>query len=557
MATNEEFLSTIKEGCIQGWREHAVLASISGAQAILESNWGKSTLALKANNLFGIKGDYNGASLTVETKEFINKVFKIVEATFRKYPSWSESITDHSAFFTSTEWRKNNYAAVVGEMDYKKAAQALSDAGYATDPDYPAKLIKLIETYDLHQWDLQEEEKSMPSITINHTTINFTNQRITPIFIVWHDTGVLDQSDEGNAKYFKSVMRGASANYFIDENSITEVVEPGFIAWHVGDGYGKYGITNSNSIGIELCAEADGNFHPQTIANAIWLGKKLMNDWGIPVENNVRHYDASRKNCPQIMNKDGQWTDWYAFKAKLGGASEAAIAGPVRVPANYNAKVISGGYSLDSKPWGEDGRENWGSTDSIIGNEIYVFEESFSGEYVNAHQVGWIDKRAIQKIEVALPVTPIRIPVSYNATITQGGYSIDSHPWGEPGFTNWGHSDDLLGKTFYFYEENASEEYANALGLGWIDKRAIEKEKQVVASIIHLPNGKVWTIYPAEGPYTAGSVISLDGLNGECAFTILGERNEGKVLVVDIPNFGVVGLYYDADKGASITKVLG
>lgn len=146
---NEDFLSAIKQGCLDGWLSHAILPSISGAQAILESNWGKSKLALKANNLFGIKGEYNGESLTVETKEFVNKVFKIVDATFRKYPSWSESITDHSAFFTSTEWRKTNYAAVVGETDYKKAAQALSDAGYATDPDYPAKLIKLIETYDL------------------------------------------------------------------------------------------------------------------------------------------------------------------------------------------------------------------------------------------------------------------------------------------------------------------------------------------------------------------------------------------------------------------------
>ena len=66
MATKEEFLSTIKEGCIKGWQSHAVLASISGAQAILESNWGKSTLALQANNLFGIKGDYNGARRTMQ-----------------------------------------------------------------------------------------------------------------------------------------------------------------------------------------------------------------------------------------------------------------------------------------------------------------------------------------------------------------------------------------------------------------------------------------------------------------------------------------------------------
>ncbi|MBP6360356.1 MAG: hypothetical protein KA306_06145, partial [Enterococcus sp.] len=69
----------------------------------------------------------------------------------------------------------------------------------------------------------------MPSITIDHTTINFSNKRITPKYIVWHDTGVRGQSDEGNASYFRLVYREASANYFIDENSITEVVAPGYV----------------------------------------------------------------------------------------------------------------------------------------------------------------------------------------------------------------------------------------------------------------------------------------------------------------------------------------
>lgn len=164
------------------------------------------------------------------------------------------------------------------------------------------------------------------NITINHTTTNFSNQRTSKKYIVWHDTGVRDQSDEGNASYFKSVYREASAHYFIDENSITEVVDPNLVAWHCGDGNGKYGITNQNSIGIELCVEANGLFKPETIANAVWLGKKLMNDFGIGADKNVRHYDASRKNCPQFLNTDGKWTKWYAFKAQL--TSVAAVAAP-------------------------------------------------------------------------------------------------------------------------------------------------------------------------------------------------------------------------------------
>lgn len=383
MATNEEFLSTIKEGCIQGWREHAVLASISGAQAILESNWGKSTLALHANNLFGIKGDYNGESLTVETKEFINKVFKIVEATFRKYPSWSESIADHSAFFTSTEWRKTNYAAVVGETDYKKAAAALSAAGYATDPDYPAKLIKLIETYDLATWDEQEEENEMPSITQNHTTINYSASNGSKKYIVWHDTGVKGQTAAGNANYFKSVDRQSSAHYFVDKTSIYEVVHPDLVAWHCGDGYGKYGITNANSIGIELCAEADGTFHADTITNAVWLGKKLMVDYAIGYDENVRHYDASRKNCPQFLNTDGKWTKWYAFKAKL--------ALNVAATKEFPWTKKNGKYT----PYGDTGFVRDHPIANLDASGVYKAGETvtydswgFDGDYVWIH---WID----------------------------------------------------------------------------------------------------------------------------------------------------------------------
>ena len=185
------------------------------------------------------------------------------------------------------------------------------------------------------------------NITINHTTTNFSNQRTSKKYIVWHDTGVRDQSDEGNAVYFKTVYREASAHYFIDENSITEVVDPNYVAWHCGDGNGLYGITNQNSIGIELCVEANGLFKPETIANAVWLGKKLMKDFGISADNNVRHYDASRKNCPQFLNTDGKWTKWYAFKAQLGGV--ATITTPVvTVPEGV---TFSGQAHVQEKGW--------------------------------------------------------------------------------------------------------------------------------------------------------------------------------------------------------------
>ena len=149
------FLSAIKQGAMDGAKE-GVLPSITAAQAILESGWGSSELAKAPNNnLFGIKDseDWNGESVTVLTQEYVNGGYITVNAAFRKYASWNDSVVDHAKFFTSTEWRKNNYRKVVNETDYRIAAQELKNAGYATDPSYAGKLISLIEAYKLYEWD--------------------------------------------------------------------------------------------------------------------------------------------------------------------------------------------------------------------------------------------------------------------------------------------------------------------------------------------------------------------------------------------------------------------
>lgn len=153
MSQNKDFINKVKDGAISGWKKHKILPSISIAQAILESDWGRSKLAVEGNNLFGIKGDYKGNSITIKTNEWDGSKMIQVDAKFRKYPSWNESIEDHGTFFTSTPWRANNYKNVIGETDYKKTAKALSDAGYATDPAYSSKLINIVESHDLTKYD--------------------------------------------------------------------------------------------------------------------------------------------------------------------------------------------------------------------------------------------------------------------------------------------------------------------------------------------------------------------------------------------------------------------
>ena len=157
------FINKIAPFAATTWTTHHVLPSITIAQAILESAWGTSKLAVEANNLYGIRATppWAGEVYAIITAEYGDAGWYMEMVNFRKYASWLDSTNDHGAFFTSTDWRKEIYKNVVGETDYKKAAQALSAAGYATDPAYPAKLIRIIENYNLSRFD------PVPNITMS------------------------------------------------------------------------------------------------------------------------------------------------------------------------------------------------------------------------------------------------------------------------------------------------------------------------------------------------------------------------------------------------------
>ncbi|WP_025807255.1 phage tail spike protein, partial [Bacillus licheniformis] len=113
---------------------------------------------------FGIKGTYNGQYVLMWTTEYDKSGNATrVQAKFRKYPSWYESIQDLAKLYINgTSWDPNHYKAVVGEKDYQKATAALVKAGYATDPNYATKLNSLIFTYKLTQYDSVDEIPDEP-----------------------------------------------------------------------------------------------------------------------------------------------------------------------------------------------------------------------------------------------------------------------------------------------------------------------------------------------------------------------------------------------------------
>ena len=153
----DEFLAKIKPMVIENMKKTGILASLTASQALIESNKGNSGLTQKANNLFGMKGTYNGQSVTMPTTEFYNGVRVTVNAAFRKYPSWAESIADHSGLFN----RSSRYANLRGLTDYKLACKYVQQDGYATSPTYTQTLLKTIENYKLWAWDLEAMGKEV------------------------------------------------------------------------------------------------------------------------------------------------------------------------------------------------------------------------------------------------------------------------------------------------------------------------------------------------------------------------------------------------------------
>lgn len=145
-----DFIKKLAPGAQKVYKKYNVLASLVIAQGCLESGFGSSGLSQQANNLFGIKGTYNGKYVLMWTSEQDKKGnVTRVQAKFRKYPSYAESLADLGSLYT----RLSRYKDVVGEKDYKKATAAVSKAGYATDVNYATKLNSIIFTYKLTQYD--------------------------------------------------------------------------------------------------------------------------------------------------------------------------------------------------------------------------------------------------------------------------------------------------------------------------------------------------------------------------------------------------------------------
>lgn len=143
-------------------------ASITLAQAALESGWGESGLAKIGNNFFGIKDQANdewkGDFIEMKTGEVFNGVPVTINAKFRKYSNPGQSFKDHGSFLQKNRRYANLFKISFSDPQYWiKWAQGLKAAGYATATNYDGTLINIIQKYNLTEWDKKAiKKKELP-----------------------------------------------------------------------------------------------------------------------------------------------------------------------------------------------------------------------------------------------------------------------------------------------------------------------------------------------------------------------------------------------------------
>lgn len=203
----ERYQKIAKEDMLQ----YGIPASITLGQGILESGAGTGPLSEQANNHFGIKChlEWNGPSVKYDDDE--------AQECFRKYSNPEESYRDHSMFLTSRTRYSNLFK--LDKDDYKGWSKGLKAAGYATDPQYPAKLISLIERYNLQQYDAEVLGKTY--VPIKKDTVSVKKDSISSAVISVYDSE-RHEVIKGDTLYSLSKKYNISIEDLKKKNSISD-----------------------------------------------------------------------------------------------------------------------------------------------------------------------------------------------------------------------------------------------------------------------------------------------------------------------------------------------
>ena len=218
--TYQQYFNQYKDIAIEQMKRYNIPASITLAQGVFESGAGRSELAAKGNNHFGIKcNGWNGRKTYHDDDED--------NECFRAYDSAYESYEDHSKFLVNSPRYRQLFS--LKKNDYKGWAKGLKAAGYATNPQYAYKLIEIIQLYKLYEYD---DAKSYDKFMIEHTKDHPVNGQDLHVIKIFNKNYYII-ARQGDT--FKSLAQEIGISYKklakYNERDKRDELEPGEIIW--------------------------------------------------------------------------------------------------------------------------------------------------------------------------------------------------------------------------------------------------------------------------------------------------------------------------------------
>ncbi|MBF2627043.1 GW domain-containing glycosaminoglycan-binding protein [Listeria marthii] len=526
-ASQQAFIDKIAPAAQASQEKYHLLSSITLAQAILESGWGKSGLATKGYNLFGIKGKYNGQSVIMTTSEYVNGEWIRIDAEFRKYPSWNESVTDHTLLLVNgTSWNKNLYKKVVDATDYKVAAMELQKAGYATSPTYGASLIQVIENYDLAKYDVLYDKILTQKSTSGKATVTSPTgngvwtlpykvkgvESVSPASTYADkDIDLVSVATTKRGTYYQFKYNGRVIGW-VDAKALTIYDSVNYDNVNVGRAkitspvsngiwskpynvYGREFVTNATTYAqqeIKLLREAQtakGTYYQFSINNKTigWIDKRALT---------IYPYDSivSSKN----VNLDGQITD------------------PVGNGIWTKAYKLEGTTSVAQAT-------KYANKDVKISQQVETQHGTYYNISIDGTAIGWLDKNAITLYDQA----EYNKAVSLDAAVRNvSGNAVWTEPYRTAGTKLIGPAETYLNKEVEIVREAKTPKgtyYQFKSGgkvIGWLDQKAFEVYDNVIynkavnldAVVENVTGNAVWTTpYKSKGVKLVTSAATYEG----------------------------------------------
>lgn len=181
--------------------------------------------------------------------------------------------------------------------------------GWAAGKNYGSKIIAILNNILAVTSGTTEKENTVKvNIKKMISKKNCYIGQNKPAYVVIHETD--NWSKGANARAHALAMKNgnlaSTVHYYVDSSDIYQTLEHSDGAWAVGDGKGKYGITNRNSINIEICVNPETDYY-KAVDKAEQLAAYLLKQYGWDTSHLKRHYDASRKHCPRRILDEGLW----------------------------------------------------------------------------------------------------------------------------------------------------------------------------------------------------------------------------------------------------------